>query len=190
MHPPCCSCSRCSTSASGPPPRPWSAQPSVLRARRRPRESHRAEREKEREGGTERERAREKGRGREAVQIAGMAMVERYRSNEPLCLLQEGHRKEHWKKRAEDVAWWWADARRGNTGRAGWGGLGINDAGVVAPERRRRAASGEREHRAPRARQPHGTGVPRSYETFPSQDPTVGVCPGPCGGPGGGGCFL
>jgi len=27
--------------------------------------------------------------------------------------------------------------------------------------------------------------VPRTYETNPSQDPTVGVCPGPGGGPRG-----
>jgi len=30
------------------------------------------------------------------------------------------------------------------------------------------------------------TGVPRSYETAPPWDPTVAICQGPCGGPGGG----
>ena len=32
------------------------------------------------------------------------------------------------------------------------------------------------------------TEVPRSQEIAPPQDPTVGLCLGPCGGPKGGGC--
>ena len=34
------------------------------------------------------------------------------------------------------------------------------------------------------------TGVPRSWETAPPWDPRLVLCPGPYGGPGGGGCFL
>ena len=34
------------------------------------------------------------------------------------------------------------------------------------------------------------TGLPRSNETVPPWDPTVGLCLGPYGGPGGGGLFL
>ena len=34
------------------------------------------------------------------------------------------------------------------------------------------------------------TGVPRSLETTPPWDPTVGICLGPCGGPRGGRLFL
>ena len=33
------------------------------------------------------------------------------------------------------------------------------------------------------------TGVPRSWETPSPQDPTIGLCLGPYGGPKGGGCF-
>ena len=42
---------------------------------------------------------------------------------------------------------------------------------------------------APRMTQP-GTGVPRSQETAPPQDPSVGLYLGPYGGPKGGGHFL
>jgi hypothetical protein len=66
-----------------------------------------------------------------------MAMVERYSSNEPLWLLQEGHRKDHWKSRGEDVAWWWLTRGVGTQVGLGGGALGsmtpgswhLNDAG-------------------------------------------------------------
>ena len=41
-----------------------------------------------------------------------------------------------------------------------------------------------------RLRQSWNTGVPRSYETPPSKDPTVVLCLGPYKGPRGGALFL
>ena len=42
----------------------------------------------------------------------------------------------------------------------------------------------------PKAEEAGTTWVPRSQETPPSQDPTVGLYPGFYGGPRGRGCFL